>query len=254
MHPTYPDLPGKVVVVTGGSRGIGAATCRLFAGNRARVVVNGRDRSAIDAVVADIRTAGGEALGVAADCTDFEAIERMRAEVEQTFGPVDIVAAFVGGGGHPKPLAEMSDEHWASVIEANLHATFRTLKSFLPGMRERRRGAIVTMASTAGRLQGGASAPYAAAKAGVIMLTRHCAAEVGRDGVRVNCVSPSAILTERTGRLMSESQQQQLAASFPLGRMGTPDDVAQATLFLASQAASWLTGVTLDVTGGRIMV
>ena len=99
MHPSYPDLAGKVILVTGGSRGIGAATCRLFARNGARVAVNGRDPSAIDTVVADIRASGGESIGVAADCTDFQAIEGMRAEVERGLGPVDILAARAGAHG-----------------------------------------------------------------------------------------------------------------------------------------------------------
>ena len=108
------------------------------------------------------------------------------------------------------------------------------------------------MASSAGRLPSGASAPYAAAKAGVIMFSRHLANEVGRHGVRVNCVSPAAVLTERMRRLMPEDTQR--AASFPLGRMGRPENVALATLCLASDSSSWLTGVMLDVAGGRIMV
>ncbi len=139
-------------------------------------------------------------------------------------------------------------------IDANLTATFLTVKSFLPGMIERQRGSIVTMASTAGRLPGGASAVYAAAKAGVVMFSRHIANEVGKYGIRVNCVAPSSILTERTRRQIPEAQQQQMKAMFPLGRLGIPEDVALATLFLASDSSSWLTGLTLDITGGRIMI
>lgn len=138
-------------------------------------------------------------------------------------------------------------------MDANLTATFLTVRSFLPGMIARGRGAIVTMASTAGRQAGGASASYAAAKAGVIMFTRHIAAEVGKHGVRVNCLAPSAIRSEQMLGSMPEEQQREMAALFPLGRLGTPEDVALAALFLASESASWLTGVTLDVTGGRVM-
>jgi len=111
--PTYPDLAGKVVVVTGGSRGIGAATCRLFAKNGAKVAVNGRDEAAIADVVQSIRGEGGEAIGVAADCTRFEAIERMRAQVEQEIGPTDVLAAFVGGGGRPKPTEQIDERSGA---------------------------------------------------------------------------------------------------------------------------------------------
>jgi 3-oxoacyl-[acyl-carrier protein] reductase len=250
--PTYPDLAGKVAVVTGGSGGIGAATCRLLAANGVKVVVNGRDKPKIDAVVDDIRTAGGGALGVAADCTDLAAVERMREQAEEELGPVGAVAAFAGGGrARPGPIAQTTEEEWHSTVDANLTATFLTLKSFLPGMIERRSGSIVTMASSAARFPTGAPAPYAAAKAGVMMLTRQVANEAGKHGVRVNCLAPHTVLVERTRRFMPEERQRQMAAEIPLGRLGIPEDVALATLFLASESSSWITGVTLDVAGGK---
>jgi 3-oxoacyl-[acyl-carrier protein] reductase len=252
--PTYPDLAGKVAVVTGGSGGIGAAACRLLAANGAKVAVNGRDETKIDAVVGEIHSDGGQAIGVVADVTAFAAVEEMRQRVEEELGPVDVLAAFAGGQGYPTPTAQMAEEQWRSVIDSNLTATFLTVRSILPGMVERGQGSIVTMASSAGRLPSQASAAYAAAKAGVVMFSKHVASEVGQHGVRVNCLAPSSVLTERVKRLMPEETQQQVAAMHPLGRMGTPDDVALATLFLASESSSWITGVTLDVAGGRIIV
>ena len=253
--PVYPDLAGKVAVVTGGSGGIGAATCRLLAANGARVAVNGRDPAKLEAVVDGIRDAGGQAVGVAGDCTELAAIQRVRQQVEQVFGPTEVLAAFVGGGrARPGPVAEVSEEDWRSTVEGSLTATFLTLRSFLPGMLQRGRGAILTMASSAARLPGlGAPAPYVAAKAGVVMLTRQVASEVGRRGVRVNCLAPHTVLTERIAQMMPEERQHQLAAAIPLGRLGTPEDIAQAALFLASDSASWITGVTLDVAGGYVM-
>jgi 3-oxoacyl-[acyl-carrier protein] reductase len=253
-YPTYPDLANKVAVVTGGSRGIGAATCRLLAQNGAKVMVGGRDEAAINSVVQEIQDSGGEAIGAAADLTDFASVERIRGRVEEELGPVDVLAAFVGGQGYPTPTGQMSEEQWRSVIDSDLTSTFLTVRSFLPGMIERGRGAIVTMASSAGRLPSQASAAYAAAKAGVVMFSRHVANEVGQHGVRVNCLAPSSILTERVKRLIPEGTQRQMAAMHPLGRMGMPEDVALATLFLASDSSSWITGVTLDVAGGRIIV
>jgi 3-oxoacyl-[acyl-carrier protein] reductase len=251
--PTYPDLAGKVGVVTGGSGGIGAATCRLLAANGVKVAVNGRDETKIAAVVDAIRSAGGEALGVAADCTDLVAIERMRKQAEEELGPVEVVCAFVGGGrARPGAVAQTTQEEWHSTVDANLTATFLTLKSFLPGMIERGGGSLVTMASSAARFPTGAPTPYAAAKAGVIMLTYQVANEVGRHGVRVNCLAPHTVLVERTRRLMPEEQQRRIAAQIPLRRLGTPEDVALATLFLASESSSWMTGVTLDVAGGKV--
>jgi 3-oxoacyl-[acyl-carrier protein] reductase len=170
-YPTYADLANKVAVVTGGSRGIGAASCRPLVQNGAKVAVNGRDEAAINSVVQEIRGSGGEAIGVAADLTDFAAVERMRGWVEQELGAVDVLAAFAGGQGYPTPTEQMAEEQWRSVIDSDLTTTFLTVRSFLPGMIERGRGSIVTMASSAGRLPSQASAAYAAAKAGVVMFS-----------------------------------------------------------------------------------
>jgi 3-oxoacyl-[acyl-carrier protein] reductase len=113
---------------------------------------------------------------------------------------------------------------------------------------------IVTMSSTAGRQPGGANIAYATAKAGVVMYTKHLANEVGRHGIRVNCLAPSAVLNERMQQFLSAEQLDELATTYPLGRIGRPDDIAQAVLYLASNASSWITGVTLDLTGGRVIV
>ena len=159
-----------------------------------------------------------------------------------------------GGQARPGPVAEVTEQDWQSTLDGSLTATFLALKSFLPGMVQRGRGAIVTMASSAARLPGlGAPAPYVAAKAGVIALTRQAASEVGRHGVRVNCVAPHTVLTEPIAQMMPQERKQQPQAAIPLGRLGTPEDVAAAAVFLASESASWLTGVTLDVAGGYVM-
>ena len=215
--PIYPDLAGKVAVVTGGSGGIGAATCRLLAANGARVAVNGRDQARIDTVLEAIRATGGEAIGVAGDCTDLTAVERLRQQLEQDLGPADVLAAFVGGGrARPGPVAEVAEQDWRSTVDASLTATFLTLKSFLPGMIERRRGAIITMASSAARLPGlGAPAASVAAKAGVVMLTGQVASEVGRHGLRVNCLAPHTILTEQLQRVAPPEWRDKMAAAVP---------------------------------------
>jgi 3-oxoacyl-[acyl-carrier protein] reductase len=154
-RPVYPDLAGKVVVVTGGSGGIGAATCRLLAANGAKVAVNGRNPARIQAVVDAIRQGGGQAVGVAADCTDPAAVQQLRQDVEQQLGPAEVLAAFVGGGrARPGPVAEVAEADWHSTVDGILTATFLTLKSFLPGMTQQGRGVVLTMASSAARLPG----------------------------------------------------------------------------------------------------
>lgn len=254
--PTYPDLAGKVALVTGGSGGIGSATCRLLAANGAKVVVNARDQAAIDAVVGAIRSEGGTVIGVSADCTDFAAVERMRRQVEDQFGSVDILAAFVGSGGaRPAPTEQTTEQDWRSFLDGSLTATFLTVKCFLPGMIDRRRGAIITIASTAGRVPlRGPSAAYAAAKAGVIMYTRYLATEAGKHGIRANCISPGTVLVERLAQTIPADRQRQMATTTALGRLGTPEDIALAALFLASDTSSWITGATLDVNGGAVML
>jgi 3-oxoacyl-[acyl-carrier protein] reductase len=166
---------------------------------------------------------------------------------------VEILAAFAGGNGEPAPTMQLTEEKWRAVVDGNLTSTFLTIKTFAPRMIERRRGVVVTMSSSAGRLPGLASAPYAASKAGVIMLTGHLASELARHGVRVNCIAPSAIMTARLARVPPDKLRD-IAAGFPLGRIGTPEDVALAALYLVSESSSWVTGVTIDVAGGRIIV
>jgi 3-oxoacyl-[acyl-carrier protein] reductase len=253
-YPVYPDLSGKTAFVTGGSGGIGAETCRWLAANRVRVAVSGRDVATLERVVEDLMRFDVEVISIAADCTDAVAIERARLATEAKLGPVDILLAFAGGGtAMPAPVDQTTEDDWRSGIDHNLTATFLTLKAFLPGMKERRAGAIVTMASAAGRSASPASPAYAAAKAGVIMLTRHLAQEVGPMNIRVNCLSPSAILTERTAHHMPKTKRTEIAALHPLKRLGTPADVAAAALFLVSDSSSWITGATLDIAGGRLM-
>lgn len=252
--PRFPDLEGRVALVTGGSRGIGAATCRAFAANGVKVAVNGREQSAIDAVVNEITAAGGQAVGVAADVRRWDQIVAMRERIETELGAVDILAPFAGGFWAYTAAVDITEEEWHHVLDANLTATFLTVKAFLPAMIERRHGVVVTMASNAARvLDTTLTASYAAAKAGIVQFARHVAREVAPHGVRVNCIAPGTTMTERIVSNLTPAQREELAHKAPLGRLGTPEDSAYATLYLASDAAGWLTGVTLDVAGGRVM-
>jgi len=254
--PTYPDLAGKVAVVTGGSKGIGAATCVLLGHNGARVAVCGRNHETIERVTSETRDAGAaDAIGLAADLTTADGVARLRDDVEEKLGLTDILMAFAGGFGARTPLLESELDEWNSVIESNLTSTFLTLREFAPGMVERGSGAIVTMASNAARfLDIQLTASYAAAKAGIAMLSRHAALELGPHGVRVNVLAPATILSERVKGAMDEARLASIAEMSPLGTIGVPDDPALAALFLASDSARWMTGVTLDVAGGRIMM
>jgi 3-oxoacyl-[acyl-carrier protein] reductase len=249
-------LKDKVALVTGSSRGIGAAVARLFAQEGARVALHGRDTAALAAVRAEIEGAGGRAISFVADVTRFAEIEAMRLGIERELGPIDVLVANAGGSfTKPGPLEEMTEDQWRASVDGNLTATFLTLKSVLPGMKQRRAGNVITVSSAAARrAHPGSPIAYAAAKAGIELLTQDVAAQVGPHDIRVNCIAPETILTERNRGRIPEAQQATLADMHPLRRLGTPEDVARAALFLAGEDAGWITGVVLDVAGGAVMV
>ncbi|MVU75957.1 SDR family oxidoreductase [Nocardia sp. ET3-3] len=252
MLSNYSDLAGKTAVLTGGSRGIGAETARLLAAQQTKVCVVGRDQQALDRVVGEITAAGGSALAAVADVTSAAALAEVRQQVEWELGRVDILCAFAGGMGYPTPSPELSEEMWRRVLDSDLTSAFLTVQTFLPMMLAQGAGSIITMASSAGRQPSLANLAYGVANAGIVMMTRHLATELGPQGVRVNALAPSSIRTEKVAANMPEAVQQQVAASHPLRRLGLPADVAEAALFLASDASSYLTGITIDVAGGRI--
>lgn len=249
-------LTDRVALVTGSSRGIGAAVVTELARRGAVVVVHGRDETAAAAVTTAIQREGGRAFAVTGDVTDFAQIEAMRQRIEDDCGTVDILVANAGGSfSPPAPLEDIPEDGWRAVIDGNLLAAFLTLKAFLPGMKQRGQGAIVTMASSAGRqAEARVPIPYATAKAAIVHLTQNTAIQAGASGVRVNCLAPETILTERLRGWIPDERQATMAQAHPLGRLGTPQDVADAVAFLVSDQAAWITGAVLDVTGGAVVV
>ncbi|MDR8413633.1 SDR family oxidoreductase [Nonomuraea sp. 3-1Str] len=248
-------LKDRVALVTGSSRGIGAAIATTFARAGARVVLHGRDGAALAAVQARIDDLGGEATSVTGDVTVAADLARIRERILDRYGPVDVLVANAGSSdSRPTPIEDITEESWRADIDRNLTGTFLTVKCFLPDMKQRRSGNIITLSSAAGRKPSERTiVAYAAAKAGVQIFTQDLAAQVGPFGIRANCLAPETILTETNEQWIPADVQRSLAESHPLRRLGTPEDVARAALFLASDDAGWITGVIVDIAGGAVL-
>jgi 3-oxoacyl-[acyl-carrier protein] reductase len=249
-------LRDKVALVTGSSRGIGAAVAACFAQEGAKVALHGRDMAALREVRAEIEWAGGCAHHFVAETTKFDEIENMRREIERELGPIDILVANAGGNAaKPSPVEEITEADWRASVDGNLTATFLTVKSVLPGMKARRSGTIITISSAAARRpHPGSPVAYAAAKAGIEIFTQDLAVQAGPYGIRANCIAPETILTERNKQRIPQALQTAMCEQHPIRRLGTPDDVARAALYLASEDASWVAGVIVDIAGGAVMV
>ena len=248
------DFAGKIVIVTGGGNGIGAATCRAFAAEGARVAVVDRAKQAAETVAKEITGRGGDAMAQAIDVADRAAFSAAAAAVAETLGGIDIL---VNGAGTTvrRMIAEMTTEDWDRVLAVNLTGAFNGIQAVLPHMRARGGGgAIVNIASIAGqRISFGGTANYTASKAGLLGLTRHAAYELAPDGIRVNAVCPGPTATGFGGAMPTEESKAVRARKIPLGRMCEPEDIADPILFLAGDSARMITGVALTVDGGVLV-
>lgn len=244
-------LAGRVALVTGSSRGIGAAIAKRFGDAGARVALHGRDADALARTQAEIP--GARAF--TADVTHADELERMRAAIESELGPVEVLVVNAGGSFEPPcGIEDATEAGWHAAVSGNLTSAFLTLKTFLPGMQQRGRGAVITISSASAR-RPHVKNPlgYAAAKAGLEQLTQDLALRAGPHGVRVNCIAPETILTARNRERIPENVRASLADAHPLARLGTPEDVADAALFLADNESAWITGAVLDVAGGAVI-
>jgi NAD(P)-dependent dehydrogenase (short-subunit alcohol dehydrogenase family) len=247
------DFAGKIVLVTGGGNGIGAATCRAFAEGGAEVAVLDRDRAAAERVASEIAATGGKAAPHLLDVADGAAFRRVAAVVAARSGGIDILVNCAGTTVR-RTLEAMQPEDWERVIVVNLTGAFNGIQAVLPYLRRRGGGAIVNIASIAGRrISFGGTANYTASKAGLLGLTRHAAYELAPDNIRVNAVCPGPTATGFGGAQRSAEEKAAAGRKIPLGRMIEPEDVADAVLFLAGPRARMITGVALDVDGGVLI-
>jgi len=241
-------LDGKVAMVTGSTRGIGRSVALTLAAAGAKVAVIGRDQGRAGQAAEAI---GHEAAGFACDVTSDASVQEAVGAIEKALGPIDIL---VNNAGVTKDnvFLRLSDADWDTVLEANLKGAFRTIRAAARGMMKKRWGRIINVSSVVGIIGNKGQANYAASKAGLLGLTKSMARELASRGITVNAVAPGFIETDMTNALTPE-QREALAKQIPLERLGKPEDVAAAVLFLASEGASYITGQVLVVDGGMVM-
>ncbi len=248
---------GKVAIVTGSSDGIGKAAALIFAAGGAQVVLNARGAERLERARAALHAVGNPPLVVAGDASQAVVAERLAAETLRQFGRIDILVNNAGGGTSLRFLDEVTEEDWDYTINSNLKSAFLCCKAVASSMKSRQYGRIVNVSSVAGRNVSRLSGPqYSSAKAGMLGLTRHLAQDLGPFGITVNAVAPGPTLVDRVARkweLRSPEDRARIVGNIPLGRLGRPEEVAAVIAFLASDGATYVTGVTIDVNGGSFM-
>lgn len=244
-------LEGKVAVVTGGNAGIGEAVAKRFADEGASVVVTGRRQQELDRVVSGIRHNKGKALAVAGSVTDEAHAQEVAQRTLDSFGHIDILVNNAGIGDFGKRLHETDDATWTTVLDVNLTGVFRMTRAIVPQMLKQGRGAIVNISSIASLVGIPTVSAYAASKGGLDALTRAVAIDYAPDGIRCNVVNPGLIDTPMAAPLMANPDMlQPILAQYAIRRPGTPEEVANMVLYLASDEAAWVTGGTFTIDGG----
>lgn len=252
--PSMEILSGKVALVTGAARGIGRAVARALAARGAAVVVNDLDQAAVDPVAAELKAQGASAVALAADVTSASAVQQLVRQILAHFHGLHILVN-CAGCLRPTPVDQISEKEWDWVVAVNLKGTFLCSQAALAPMRQARWGRIVVISSTAGKnvsTIGGAH--YTAAKAGVLGLTRHMAKETAAAGITVNAICPGLIDTDMVRSTIDPQRIAEYARGFPIARLGSPEEVAELAAFLCSDRAAYITGASLDINGGDLMV
>jgi NAD(P)-dependent dehydrogenase (short-subunit alcohol dehydrogenase family) len=245
-------LKNRVALITGGASGIGRATCLLFAREGAKVMVADYAAEGGNETVRQIKAAGGDAAFVRADVAQSVDVQNMIATTVKTYGRVDILFNNAGIEGPSAKLANYKEEDWDRVIAIDLTAVYLGMKYVIPEMIKQGGGVIISTASVAGLVGFPGSGAYAAAKAGVINLTRMAALEYAEKNIRVNCICPGIIDTPMVDRVVGGRPKERVVKAEPIGRLGKPEDIANAALFLASDESSFATGAPFVIDGGYV--
>ena len=244
------SIEGQVAAVSGGAAGIGLACGERFAAEGAKVAIIDRDQNNAEAGVAKIEAAGGEAMAVVAECTSEADMDAGVAAIVERFGRLDILANCAGGFHATPPIEELDAEAWRAGIDWNLSGIYIPMRAVVPAMKANNYGRIVSIGSQAGRMAAAVAAlDYSAAKAAVGGLSRRLAVELAPFGITVNTVAPGTVLTPRIA-VLHAARMDQLASAMPVGRLGTPEEIAHAVWYLCTPGAAFTTGATLDVNGG----
>jgi 3-oxoacyl-[acyl-carrier protein] reductase len=248
-------LTGQVALITGASSGIGRATAEAVAREGARVAVNYRkNQKGAEETVEAIRKAGGEAVAVRADVTRQDEVRALVAEVRKQFGRIDILVNNAGDLIARRTLTDMTEEYWDQIMDLNLKSVFLCTQAVWEEMAARKSGIIINVSSIAGRNGGGlGAAAYATAKGGLLTYTKGLAKELAPHGIRVNGINPGVIATPYHERHSPPELMAKMVANIPQGRPGTADEIADVILFLASPAARYVLGETVEVNGGMLM-
>jgi 3-oxoacyl-[acyl-carrier protein] reductase len=243
------DLTGKGALVTGASGGIGAAVAKALHAQGANVAISGTRTEKLDALAKEL---GGRVHVLPCDLRDRAAVAKLAEEAEKAVGQVDILVNNAGIT-HDNLFMRMKDEEWDDVINVNLNSVFVLTRGILRGMMRRRYGRIVNIASISGVFGNPGQANYAASKAGLVGMTKSLAREVASRGITANAIAPGFISTPMTDAL-TPKQVEMIAAAIPVQKFGTPEDIAAAVVFLASQESGYVTGETMHINGGMVMV
>jgi 3-oxoacyl-[acyl-carrier protein] reductase len=252
---SYPELSGRVAAITGAAQGIGAATARAFAKQGTHLALLDIDGAGAKKVADAVAGGQGRAVAIHVDVTDETSVARAIAAVATEFGGLDVLVNCAGGYGRLATVEDMPIEEWDNTIALNLRSVFLVSKAAIPHLKKSKAGRIINVSSISGRQVTVASSPaYAASKSGVIQLTRFLAQTLGPHGITSNSICPITTLTPRVAALRTEAEVERIAQLVPLKRLAEPEDHAEAMVFLASDSAAYLNGITLDINGGRVMM